>query len=894
MEATKIGDYHQPMTNYWQLLTPRLSLLTTLSLSFLACSPSKLGGAGDGNGSGVNGPNSGAPGGGGLDIGGDGLSVPGRPGGGTTGSSQGCDANTPCPSGEACVAKVQTGCNDTMASSARGVCRAALKECTTDADCGGDTICCVGDCAIDGAGAGSCVRPCGVDESCKDDDPAVGVFNPSPQCEWSGPAEDDPYTVHARIMATPLVANTPHDSGAAAEIIIVTGDEATGATNGDFRQIPGGAFQSFDANSQGGVIRILNGQTCEQVELIDTGDFVRSPATPSIADLDGDGLVEIVTRAHYGAGETKLIAFKWNGSKYERYWKTTVGSPTLLPAANKDWDGPSIHDLTDDQFPEVIGRNGAVFDGRTGDVIAAPNSDILVFSDPVVGDVDVDGVPDLVANKIYNWNGSGWTEKYPGPNKTSANAPLFYAYADFGTPSASGFDFNTLDGVAEIVTSGSEGLAGAGSENPAGHVAIYALDGTEIARVSLPTVAAGSAEIGGAPTIGDFDNDGFPEIGLASGSAYTLIDPECTAAGGDCLAKNVRWSRPAVDERSSQTGSSLFDFETDGKVEAVYGDECFLRIYDGESGEVLFSQFRRSCTWWENAVIADPDQDTRTEIILNSNLNCQVDCGGSVGVPVIDPIHPGIRCEENSDCISGACEEGLCRCQTQEECGETVMVGGNIGGHVCTDPLPGTAGTGKVCRMQHPNKLDPYFNRLTVLRDVLDRWSESRSIWNQHAYNITNVNDDGTVPPLSSWEPNMSSYNNFRQNVQGEGGANLLPDITSILSRENACQGNGTSITLTGSVCNRGLRVVGADMPATFYLGATEEGNILCVSYTQGPVQLGDECLPVSCTVDEELPAKAQIYMKVNDDGAGNRTTEECDESNNVDQITIPQCTVVR
>ena len=38
---------------------------------------------------------------------------------------------------------------------------------------------------------------------------------------------------------------------------------------------------------------------------------------------------------------------------------------------------------------------------------------------------------------------------------------------------------------------------------------------------------------------------------------------------------------------------------------AVYGDECFTRVYDGVTGKVLYSRFRTSCTWYENPVVAD-------------------------------------------------------------------------------------------------------------------------------------------------------------------------------------------------------------------------------------------------------------------------------------------------
>ena len=56
-----------------------------------------------------------------------------------------------------------------------------------------------------------------------------------------------------------------------------------------------------------------------------------------------------------------------------------------------------------------------------------------------------------------------------------------------------------------------------------------------------------------------------------------------------------------------------------------------------------------------------------------------------------------------------------------------------------------------------------------VFRDVEDRWIQARRIWNQHAYHVTNVREDGTIPQVEprSWE----LLNTFRTNAQIEGGA---------------------------------------------------------------------------------------------------------------------------
>jgi len=98
-------------------------------------------------------------------------------------------------------------------------------------------------------------------------------------------------------------------------------------------------------------------------------------------------------------------------------------------------------------------------------------------------------------------------------------------------------------------------------------------------------------------------------------------------------------------------------------------------------------------------------------------------------------------------------------------------------------------------------------------------------------------------------------------------------------------------IELNAQVCNRGERVVGADMPATFYLGEAAAENILCVSYTPGPVPVGG-CLEVQCLAPTtEVPNGSTITMVVNDDGTGRgATTNECNLDNNTDFVVIDAC----
>ncbi|GAF74015.1 unnamed protein product, partial [marine sediment metagenome] len=71
--------------------------------------------------------------------------------------------------------------------------------------------------------------------------------------------------------------------------------------------------------------------------------------------------------------------------------------------------------------------------------------------------------------------------------------------------------------------------------------------------------------------------------------------------------------------RPSVTGSSVFDFDGDGSVEVVYGDQEFLRIYRATDGAVLFETPKSSTTAFELPLVVDVDADGNAEIIGVAN-----------------------------------------------------------------------------------------------------------------------------------------------------------------------------------------------------------------------------------------------------------------------------------
>jgi hypothetical protein len=765
-------------------------------------------------------------------------------------------------------------------------CGRILGPCMTQADCVGDSYCCAGTmCRKDGSNEGVCVPgyvPPGNTE-CKGT-VKPGVFSPALQCEWpdgvivggmpmktTPPA---PFDKHVQVLGSPVVANLPQPAleGSGA-IVFVAGNQATGEVLGN------------DPNSFG-VIRILKGRDCSLIETIGdkTNYPLRQSAGPALGDLDGDGKIDIVARLNTGG----VVAFRWDGAKYTKYW---AGMPAGADISGYQvWDGPSIHDLDNDGKPEVLIR-GAVYNGQTGALIdpgAMIGGPRIPFNGliPVVGDLNRDGKVELVAITstsevtTFNWTNNKWVDNLM---TFRVAASSHFAYADFGTPGASAaqFNFGQLDGIAEIV----------GSEDNGGDIAIYTTSGQQVLRV-------GTGDRGGPPVIGDMDNDGFPEIGVAGKTQFWMVDPDCRTAGtagcqtmteaapmnpARAIPAGVRWAKPVQDASSAQTGASIFDFDGDKQAEVVYADECFLRVYDGKTGDVKYSAYRRSITYYENPVIADVNNDDGTKIIVNSNDAGGVVCpaGTANPGPYLDPLHKGVLCDVDADCPTGlTCGMGYCRCTTT--CGDPNLS--------CTAPIAGTPGSGNVCRAVNPNSAAQHGIR--VFKDRLNRWASSRPMWNQHAYSITNIKDDGTIPSTSAWVQNFDlannpHLNNYRQNRQGTSGFEDLPDITGRFADAQTCVfGGSTGFIVQASVCNRGKRAVPIAVPATFY---DDMGRKLCTLYTDGPVPTGGACKVVGCSVAGDLAGK-KITVVVNDDGMGGKGTVECNPNNNSAQTMVTAC----
>lgn len=731
-----------------------------------------------------------------------------------------------------------------------GVC-IAHADCKDDEDCQNDTYCEVGT---------GCI-PYGAPPDMKQFDemcgivPPPGQFSPKVKCEFSAPPMGDKFPDHRDVQSTPLVVNF--------------GDPATGSIPSILALFTATVAAGYTENM--GVLRVLRGDDCSLEANLGGGEggyagFLLSSAPAATGDLDGDGVADIVALA----ADHALVAFSRKGGVWNMLWKSPI-----LPK-NGTWAGPSIHDLDDNDDPEVV-MEATVVNGQTGAIVGNAPPNYASYSqglNAVLANMDDDANIELTNGaRIWEWSAGAWVTEtyYPG---TATPPAGFAAVADFG-------DFGAAPAKAtspEIVT-----VAG-------GAIAIYAIDGTAaLASTAIPGLG------GGAPTIADYDGDGLAEVGVAGEAFYTVFDIDCVAArpgGGACAPggnacddgmggkaacpAGILWSRATQDLSSNITGSSVFDFEGDGKSEVIYGDECFVRIYGGTDGEVLFSQYRSSCTWYENPIVADTDANFRADLVTPSNFACAT---GGAGIPCtknveaggIDQQFPGVRCMEHADCASGTCDMGFCRCTDTAQCctkADAAMC--TEEGWSCAAPPAGTPGTGNTCRAAHPHGIQG----IRVYADAKDLWVRSRTIWNQHAYAVTHVEDDGTIPRASSWKNNWEQpeLNNFRQNVPGTPDTQGQPDLTAGPSSFMCA---GATATLTVPICNRGSDPVGLGIAVAFY----HLGKKVCGAKTTKPLNPG-ECEELSCDwKDAPADSSKKVDLEVVVDDTNERL--ECKEDNN-------------
>ncbi len=437
--------------------------------------------------------------------------------------------------------------------------------------------------------------------------------------------------------------------------------------------------------------------------------------TPVIGDVNGDARADIVypgRSAESGAKNIGLVHAIDGAGKHLWTAHDAEGQPVAL---QWQFGAATMSNLDDDAQAEIavggvlIDNDGLVVwnpDARAA-TLGSPTDNKatpkILFSGSLATFVDLtgDGKPELLTGRDA-WKIS-WT---PGAPPTVA-LELLWTNSDGegndGWPAVADLDD---DGNPEVVLvawpdirvlDGKTGKLWCGVD-PTG-VMCEGNDGLRTRPIAIE-----GDNLGGPPTIADFDGDGRPEVGIAGGSAYAVYDfhrigealPQGVLPAGGSMF--VLWSSPTQDNSSAVNGSSVFDFQGDGFAEVLYQDECRLRVYDGRTGKVLYDEVNSSGTVHEYPIVVDVDGDGSSEFLAVANQS----------EPVV-----------NAQCLE-------------------------------TDPAFVTR------------------QGVFSYGAAGSAWAPTRMLWTQHTYHVTHADSLGNVPFTEEPSWTTPGLNNFRQNVQGE------------------------------------------------------------------------------------------------------------------------------
>ena len=504
-----------------------------------------------------------------------------------------------------------------------------------------------------------------------------------------------------------------------------------------------------------------------------------------------------------------LIAF---GSDGRKLWKNP--KPQLF------WGSPAIARFFGPTGPAQIVVGNGVYDGATGATMCPQtNGNIGGNGDgtiSIVADVDLDGVPEIIT-------GNNAFKVLRDPNSpTGYSCPALYGAGvkvAAGQTCAGGAGQFCGEGFPAVANFAGYGAAmGLATTDPHpqivvvshGYLRIHDWTGGMILNpVPLPPDPAncihGEVNQGGAPTIADFDGDGLPEIGIAGQGGYLVWKP----------GVGFVW-RSKTSDCSASTGSSVFDFEGKGEAKVVYSDQCFMRIYDGKTGNTLIQEKNASCTAYEMPIVADTDGTGRAKIVIPSNTLCGYPCDWGNGPQ------------------------------------------------------------------------DQYFSDVygvKVLSSPTDKWVNTRSVWNEHSYHVTNVNIDGTLPfpEPNSWAPGQS--NSYRQNVQGRGVFSA-PDLTACEVKADLTDCHQGKATATVTVYNGGALVVKAGVDVSVYAEGAAGTKLVATSKTTKSLSPGDS---EKITVDWAAPSpSAPVKLRAVLDEKG--LVGDCHPENNVVESEMLSC----
>ncbi len=511
-------------------------------------------------------------------------------------------------------------------------------------------------------------------------------------------------------------------------------------------------------------------------------------------------------------------------------------------------------------YPAMEGERG-VFEG-TGNLAA--------------GDIDGDGYNEIVGNGVlsgtYAVNHDG-TLLWESPWPSARDRGLWPNISIGGGPSLADLEG---DGTVEVIV---------------GHNVLDGMTG-ELRWVGDETTGRGINQfLGPLGCVADLDGDGVQEVvsGFtafrANGEVYwnnpEAFDGQCAIADADPTLPGpevILVSRAQVRMLDGRTGEQVWRRPLEGRTALAIGGSPTVADFDGD-GDVEFGVANGAAYGvYDPSCLSARTPGCLDEGLLWNDPDTSDGSSSGTGSSVFDFNGDGAAEVVYNDeyffrVYDGTTGRALFRHRNSSRTRSENPTIADVDDDGDAEIIFSANAEARFLRTEYWT--DP---GVEVWGDRRGRWVGARRIWNQHAYHITNVSEDGTVasPETESW----TVLNAYRQNLREDGDVLATPDLWGGRG-EWTCTGRGMA-RLTVNVQNWGLEVVGAGARVRLYRGHPDRGGELvdeALTTRTLEAEGGSEPISFDVSVSPEPVNWYAVLDPPDDEGSG--VIAECREDNN-------------
>jgi len=581
-----------------------------------------------------------------------------------------------------------------------------------------------------------------------------------------------------------------------------------------------------------------------------------------------------------------------------------------------------------------------------------------MYAQPFIGDIDNDGQSEIVTVGYYDSPGRSSSIIIYGQNlqlKYTINTDQMYVYGGYPVAVA---DVDR-DGLAEIFVQNTDGflrcyhpdgsllwtsnvpLTATQDQSPSLMLAdvngdsipeiwsmrkiFNAVSGVELATIpeilgySLLYVGSGGNAI--MPVFADFDNDGILEF-AGGNKVYKLNITNSSGTAGNSV---TLWK--SITANGIGDGlTSVADIDLDGYLDVVVVRNGCMYAWKPYSGAGSNSVLIASCpysstTAGSRALLTDVDNDGYPEILFTYAANVTA----YKYVPTTQSLQQ-MWLKSTSD-LSGATtmtafdfnQDGSVEIVYRDQSDMRIIdgvTGNNKSSFACVAPTASEYpaivdldrdGQADIVASSSTYDLnhDKHAKLIVFHSPANAVWAPARYVWNQHAYNSVNVNNDLTIP-ANNFNPATTftspdgvvrrPFNNFLQQATtlDQYGRPFAQLANLSITGEPSVEFGSDAISVEMEVCNTGELALEPPMYVSVYTASGE--LVQTEALAQG--LLPGECTTITLSISHEVLKTFEnpypLRIAVNDNGEGTAQfgglQSECDTTDNITHIDGRPC----